>query len=262
MSKKYDVINTSISEGAILQTLFHGKVFVIKFISTNKPIKVKFLNTGYIRDVQYSHLRRGNIKDPYHPTVYGVGFIGEGNYKINSKIGVRWEGMLRRCYDDSYHANKPTYRDCEVSEDWQDLQKFASWYENTYPCDGEDYELDKDFTVLGNRVYSEETCNWIPRKLNSFFINFSKISGTSYDKRLNSWVSRYSRFSLGGKGDVLIGNYDTQEEARCAYLSKKMEILLELINKYHIPKVVVGNMKRVITNEIIKNNPLHTETIV
>lgn len=250
MSNKYLVINPTVEERSVLDTLQCGKVVVIKYTNASKPIKIKFLNTGYIKDTQYAHLRRGNVRDPYHPVVYGVGFVGEGTYRLNSKAGTKWMGMLKRCYDNEYHSCKPSYIKCEVSEDWQDFQKFADWYENTYPEDGEVYELDKDFTLLGNKVYSEETCNWLPRKLNSFFINFSNDSGASYDKRMNKWVSRCSRFCLGGKGDNLVGTYDTQEEARSAYLSEKMKVLLELLDKYTVPDVVSNNMKCLITNNL------------
>lgn len=249
MSETYDIINSDVNPSSILDTLSCGKLQVIKYETTNKPILIKFLDTGYIKETQYSHLRRGNVRDPYRPTFWDVGFVGEGIYKINSKAGVKWVNMLKRCYDETYHRNKPTYKNCEVAEEWQDFQNFALWFEETYPRDGDVYELDKDFVVLGNKTYSGDNCCWLPRKINSFFINFSENSGTSYDKRIGKWVARCSRFSLGGKGDIHLGNYSTQEEARRYYLKEKLKVLEELLEKYNLDCKISDNMRQKINHK-------------
>ena len=54
------------------------------------------------------------VKDKLTPTVLGVGFVGEGRFRItiNGKITSEyavWQNMLARCYSSKYHLKNPTY---------------------------------------------------------------------------------------------------------------------------------------------------------
>lgn len=73
--------------------------------------------------------------------------------------------MLKRCYLSK--GKERVYSDCEVCEEWRDFQEFASWFDENYPNDGRDYDLDKDIKVEGNRIYSPETCMFVSRQENS-----------------------------------------------------------------------------------------------
>ena len=88
-------------------------------------------------NAQYQNFENGNIKCPYEPRVYGVGYIGEGKYKIRengkqTKCYITWVNMLKRCYNDEYHNKKPTYKDCNICEEWLCFQNFAEWFYNNY----------------------------------------------------------------------------------------------------------------------------------
>ena len=80
--------------------------------------------------------------------------------------------MIDRCYSDKYHEKRPSYRNCEVCEEWQDFQVFAEWYDNNHPDDGGNYHLDKEIMVDGNRVYSPHTCMFV-----TCYENTSKAKG-------------------------------------------------------------------------------------
>ena len=93
----------------------------------NKNIIVEFQDEYKAKvHTQYSHFKKGNVKNPYDKSVFGVGYIGEGKYKVsingrNTKIYRRWQNMLKRCYD-PYHLNKePTYIDCYVCKEWHNF---------------------------------------------------------------------------------------------------------------------------------------------
>ena len=100
--------------------------------------------------------------------IYGIGFIGVGNYKSRNKTGHTkaynaWAAMLQRCYDSKLHLRNPTYKECSVIEEWYNFQNFAGWFEKNY-IDG--YQLDKDLLIKGNKIYSPETCCFVPKEIN------------------------------------------------------------------------------------------------
>lgn len=137
-------------------------------------ITVEF-ECGYRTKTTYPNFKKGNVKNVYYRSVYGIGYIGEGNFKAcknkerNNYYGI-WSDMLRRCYSEKYRDKKPSYVGCTVCEEWHNFQNFAKWYEeNYYEFEDEIMQLDKDILVKGNRVYSPKTCLILPNSINSIF---------------------------------------------------------------------------------------------
>lgn len=57
----------------------------------NRNVTIEFEN-GYRCIHELVVIKRGNVKNPYHRSMYGVGYIGEGDYPIS-------EGNKRtKCY--------------------------------------------------------------------------------------------------------------------------------------------------------------------
>ncbi|HKL99225.1 MAG TPA: hypothetical protein VJZ06_04910 [Mobilitalea sp.] len=78
-----------------------------------------------------------------------------------------WRGMISRCKYASYNNSLAAYVGCSVCEEWQEYKNFEKWcLNNLYNCNGEKLELDKDLMVKGNRVYSPETCCFLPKRIN------------------------------------------------------------------------------------------------
>ena len=131
----------------------------------------------------YQHFEKGDVKNPCYPSVYGVGYIGEGKYKVSvngkmTKAYRYWNDMLKRCYDPYYLNKKPTYRDCFICDEWLNFQNFAEWWEeNIYNCNNERIVLDKDILVKGNKIYSPETCILVPERINSLFTKCDRKRG-------------------------------------------------------------------------------------
>ena len=170
---------------------------IIEFIDFNK-IQIEFQDKHKHRMfVKYSNFKRGCIKNPYHPSVFKVGYVGVGKYKriINDDIYNKWFSMIRRCYD-PYTVNRDTtYINCYVCDEWLNFQNFAKWYEeNYYECNGEEMHLDKDILVKGNKIYSPQTCIFVPKRINLLFtkrkqdrgeypIGVSEWNNKKYDKK-------------------------------------------------------------------------------
>ncbi|HGY9608200.1 hypothetical protein [Vibrio harveyi] len=150
-----------------------GEIEIIEY-SGHEKVRIRFTATGYEKEVKAEAIRDGGIRDPYHPTVCGVGYLGEGKYPTTSasrgtghsnKCALLWRGMLGRCYspkDSSY----PAYgaRGVRVCKEWHCYQTFAEWADNNGYFEGA--QLDKD--ILGDGLlYSPETCKFVTQQENS-----------------------------------------------------------------------------------------------
>ena len=137
------------------------------------------------KHAQYSKFKNGNIKCPYERRYYGKGCLGEGKYKMsengkNKKEFRIWYNMLKRCYDPKYQEEKPTYRGCTVEDYLLNFQNMCEWLENNYyEIPGEKMCLDKDILRKGNKVYSRETCIFVPQRINNLFVKRDNDRGNS-----------------------------------------------------------------------------------
>lgn len=105
--------------------------------------------------------------------------------------------MIERCYSDISLQKRPTYKNITVCEEWLNFSNFHEWFNITFPKNNleENFELDKD--LMDNKIYSPESCIWLPKKINSFLNNNKTgkniILGTS--KHKNKFKSTISLFN-------------------------------------------------------------------
>ncbi|HDZ3730335.1 TPA: hypothetical protein RSW61_001933 [Vibrio harveyi] len=175
-------MNSSIKVGDVFETKY-GKLKVLDYINARNVV-TQFENTGYVKVTQTSSIRNDLVKDPLAPSVYGIGYLGEGDYTTRElgaqcPIHKRWMNIMGRCYG----GYKKAYIGCTVAKEWHNFQNFAQWMDETYPIDGEarggdiSYQLDKDIKYKGNRIYSPETCMWVTQQENLKAINEYPIGG-------------------------------------------------------------------------------------
>lgn len=164
--------------------------------------------------------------------IYGIGFNSTGIHK--NIIGGRytkayrvWLAMLTRCYDKKSQKRQPTYIGCSVDSRWHDFQDFADWfYSNPYSDFG--YQLDKDLLIDGNKIYSPETCCFVPQEINKLFSSNAAKRG-SHPKGVSFYKprSKYTaNISINSK-PVCLGYFDSPKEARQAYLTRKESYVRE-----------------------------------
>ena len=203
-----------------------------------KEVEIQFLKTGYKTVVHLEHIKSGNVKDPYIPSVFGVGITGtkypsrEGDR--NTKEYMLWADMLRRCYSDDFKKKRPTYEGCEVSENFKSYEYFYEWCNNQFGFNNKDWQLDKDLLVKGNKVYSETTCVFLPQEINTLLIKCTALRGNhligvSWSKRDKSFISRVHKNK--GKSEHL-GLFKTEIEAFNAYKQAKEVFVKEQANKW------------------------------
>lgn len=190
--------------------------------------------------VRYGDFKNGEVKCPYEPRVYGIGYIGEGKYKSAenrkpTRIYSTWTGMIKRCYSSKYQEKYPTYVGCSVCEEWLNFQNFAEWYEeNYYEMPGERMNLDKDILIKGNKIYGPNTCVFVPQNINTLFTKRDAARGdlpigVSYSKQKKKYQVRCG---IGNGKENNLGLYNTPEEAFQAYKTFKEVYVKKVANDY------------------------------
>jgi len=200
----------------------------------NGGILIEFLDGGYRGWYDARTLSRGNLVSPYSKTVFGIGYVGEGDFKPTSfdnsptRVYNRWKAMLQRCYD-SKNSNNSSYEFCEVSEEWKNFQTFAKWIVQQAGWD-EDWHLDKDLIKAHNGLYSEDTCCLIPVEINSALAAKSKHTtnglpcGVFYHKKNDCYVVRI--------GKQYYGSFSTVDAAKEVAKVSKEDMIKRLAEKY------------------------------
>jgi len=141
------------------------------------------------------------------------------------------KGIKYRCYSNKGLIKDKTYIQVELCEEWKNAQSFISWYNDNFKTYMSDWHLDKDILVKGNKIYSPETCCFVPQELNSLFVKNNKIRGkypigVHYLKNQNRYKTS---MKIDGKTKYL-GTFDTSEEAFQAYKTAKEAYIKEKAN--------------------------------
>ena len=223
--------------GKVCKSKSSGDFKILKY-NDKKNVEIQFLKTGFETTVELGSIRNGGVKDRYLPSVYGVGVIGD---KYPSKVdGVLtkeyklWTSMLVRCYSDNSKKRRPTYEGCEVSNNFKSYEYFYEWCNKQVGFGVEGFELDKDLLIKGNKVYSEDSCVFIPTEINSLLVKRENMRGkyligVCWSKTANAFVSRVSR----NKGmQEHLGVFNTELEAFRAYKQAKESFVKEQAEKY------------------------------
>ena len=223
--------------GKVCKSKSSGDFKIVKY-NDSRNVEIQFLKTGYRKVAEVKEVRSGNVKDPYAPSVHGVGVTGT-KYPItvddvNTKEYYLWHNMLQRCYNGAFKKKRPTYEDCECSENFKYYEYFYEWCHKQIGFDNQRWQLDKDLLVKGNKVYSEYSCVFIPQEINSLLVksNASRgeyLIGVCWDKAKNAFIARVSKNT--GKSKYL-GSFNTELEAFNAYKQAKENHIKELANKW------------------------------
>lgn len=227
----------SVSVGDVFINKQGTSAVVLEYLSSNR-VKVKFQDLhGDVRFFEVRNLKSGNFRNYYDKTIYGVGFIGKGEHlpyvnKERTEAYNHWSKSMERCYSESYQKVQPSYVGCTVSDEWHNFQVFGDWKEsNEYYQLG--FQLDKDILVKGNKIYSPDTCCFLPPILNSI-LGDSKVrrgcspKGTYYDKDRDSYLSSISLNNV----KTFLGYYKSPEEAFYTYKEAKEKYIKEVATTY------------------------------
>ena len=215
-----------------------GKCVVIEY-NRKRDVLVKFYEPEYIVRCCIGNLERGGVSNPMFPSFYGKGYIGVGRYSSHNKEPFKlWCSMLHRVFSEKALIKHPEYEDVTICKDWLNFQNFAEWFYQQGFSTGKDdsgrkYHLDKDVLSKMDKVYSPETCCFIPQEVNALLTLRGKHRGSyaigvSLHKSTGKFLAKVNYY---GKQKRL-GGYATPEEAFLAYKKAKESYIKEVAEKW------------------------------
>ena len=215
-----------------------GSEYVVVEYLNYEKITVEFCDEHKYRVIKGGDcVKSGNIKNPYHPLLFGVGYYGVGQYKAKEGPSSKgfsilpaysaWSNMLSRCYDKNY-TSSALYEDSVVHEDWHCFQTFAQWYYtelSDLKCTGKSY-LDKDIVGDG-RIYSERSCCIVPPAINM-------IITQKYSGRYLTGVTKSSKesYRVTPGYDCSNERFKDEKAAHMAFVEAKAEKIKSLANEH------------------------------
>lgn len=215
----------------------------VQYVNAETPVEIRCKEHGVFKQAPKLHIGCYKCGCPkcarveHRKSMYGVGNIYRGEY--NPTIYSYWKNMISRCTlkTDSLIS----YSACEICDEWLSYEAFEKWVNRPESNYHEKYELDKDILSGKNKIYSPQTCVFVPKKLNMLLVKRKRGRGVypigvSYDKSRNKYYSH-----LGKK---YLGRYQTPWEAFQAYKQAK---------EAHIKEVAIQYFKEHKINERVYN---------
>ena len=220
----------------------HGtKMQIIEYINAN-DITIMFENPIYImKHKKYETFKKGTINSPFDKTIFERGCLGSEKTGIKDWRYIIWHSMMDRCYNPRRLEKHPTYKEATVCEEWLNFMNFRKWFDkNYYEIENQKMELDKDILIKGNKVYSPNTCVFVPNHINTLFIKKDASRGkypigVSFHKRLGLFRA-YCNDEHNKQ--IHLGYYTSEIEAFNHYKKYKEELIKKVADKYKnkIPK--------------------------
>ena len=219
--------------GTRFKTNNYGFCEVVEYVNSRKVV-VRF-DSGYVTTSEMGQLRRGDVKDKSLPNIRGVAY---NDYPYPVKINNQhipeyrlWRNVVERSF---FNLTK-AYKDVKMCDDWLHFSKFKSDISSLPNFDkflNAGWHLDKDILVKGNKIYSLETCCFVPRELNSSFVglkNTTKLPlGVKYHKKFKKYVSQ---ILINGKKKHL-GYFSNPADAFYVYKTAKEAWLKDVAEKW------------------------------
>ena len=150
-----------------------------------------------------------------------------------------WQHMLARCFSEKLQTRRPTYKGCNVSDNFLHYSFFYDWCQEQIGFGkvdekGRSWCLDKDLLIIDNKTYSETACVFVPNEINSFFTDrgnargeypvgvcFHKTSG-----KFNAYCAvngKPKHLGLFNTPDEAFDTYKPFKEALCKQLALKWQ---------------------------------------
>ena len=174
--------------------------------------------------------------------VHGIG-TNDGKYPAlkegkPTKEYDLWKHMLYRCTENCC-GKYPTYTNTVCSENFKNYTFFYEWVHRQLGFGNKDensrfWHIDKDLLVKGNKVYSEDTCVFVPQRINSLLTKRGASRGdwpvgVSWDKSTKKFQANCNK---GGGKQQYLGLFSTPQEAFLAYKTFKEVLIRQIANEY------------------------------
>ena len=190
-----------------------------------------------VQEKREASIKIDHNKEESHRVICGVGVVKEKPKTKLEQISYEiWCSMLKRCYENKVGARNRTYASCFVAPNLLDFNVFNTWCLtqvgfNNYDEKGRRFVLDKDILVKGNKIYSEDTCCFVPAEINTLILKSEAIRG-EYPIGVHKRGSRFCGRCKVNNKDRFLGYTDTAEEAFYKYKKFKEQHIKDVANKW------------------------------
>lgn len=137
-----------------------------------------------------------------------------------------WRHMVQRCWYTNISGNI-NYIEVEVAPDWLD---YSNFYRDVISMQGygTEFVLDKDILSDEFKIYSKQTCCFVPDEINVALTRSNRTRGdfpigVDFHKKTGKFRARHRKH---------LGLFSTKEGAFYAYKESKENYLKELANKW------------------------------
>lgn len=182
----------------------------------------------------YGNFKRGSIKNPYCPSLYGIGILGS---KYRARIDGKfmreyytWAHILERCFDKKLKGKQTAYNDVSCCNEWLNYENFYEWLHSQPNFEkwfnGHRWAIDKDILVKGNKTYSPDACCLIPQNVNCLFLKREAQRG-DYPIGVRCKDGRFtaSCHNPFTNRKEELGSYSTPEKAFSVYKIYKEDLI-------------------------------------
>jgi len=150
--------------------------------------------------------------------------------QYHTRMNVIWNNINLRVNPGEVQNKEPTYIGCK--NNFKSFQEFAEWCQSQVGYGIEGFQLDKDLLSGSSKVYSSETCVFIPSQLNTLLIKRDADRG---EYPLGVCVAQnnfMAQCSVGKGRQEYLGVYATPEEAFYAYKTFKENFIKQQAAKW------------------------------
>lgn len=189
------------------------------------------------------------MSNPNRNLVYGIGVNDyDGNISIHGvhiKSYKTWGRVMERCFDQKYKNKNPSYNDVTICDQWIKFSNFKNWFDANY-VDG--FEIDKDILIQGNKLYSPDTCCFVPRRINTLLLNKQRTNTSGmigiHEQKNGSYSANITMCEVKKH----LGTFKTAEEAAAAYVRAKTEYANKVVMEYFNNGLIKENVRDAIIN--------------
>lgn len=163
--------------------------------------------------------------------IYGVATNDFDSMVYKDEIALsaykHWFQMIRRCYSDKEQKKRMTYIGCSVCEEWLTFSNFLKWFMSEDSGYKIGYQIDKDIIKKGNKVYSPDTCVFVPRRINCLFTKSNTLRGdtpigvtTTQSGRYRAQYAQFNKMTYLGLYDDPISAFNAYKDSKESFIQK------------------------------------------
>lgn len=182
----------------------------------NNNVRVQVNNITDFKDSSGQWIR------VYSPSPYTV---------HTTRASCVWHNINTRCkVGSSKQAKHNSYIGC--TNGFKDFQELAEWCQSQYgyrnkESNGKFWQLDKDLKIQGNKVYSPDTCIFVPNRVNSLLISCDSSRGST--PLGVSLFRRTGQFQVRCSGvPKHLGYFNCEFEAHRTWQKSKVKVIRKI----------------------------------